>query len=147
MGSSFSNAVPSYDSLDAGPWVDPERLPPFSLDVDSMTVRFEEQQTGSQLGAPREFRARVTSRDDPQAPSRTSTISVNHPLQLDGAKVFLLGNGYAPVITVRDATGAVVYSQATPFVPQDGAYKSPGALTAPRDLYAPSCGTNGVGCE
>jgi cytochrome c biogenesis protein len=131
VGSSFSNAVPSYDSLDAGPWVDTERLPPFSLDVESMTVRFEEQQAGSQLGAPREFRARVTSREDPEAPPRSSTISVNHPLQLDGAKVFLLGNGYAPVITVRDSTGAVVYSQPTPFVPQDGAYKSLGAVKAP----------------
>jgi cytochrome c biogenesis protein len=131
VGSSFSNAVPSYDSLDAGPWVDTERLPPFSLDVDQMTVRFEEQQTGSQLGAPRDFRALVTSRDDPDAAPRTSTISVNHPLELDGAKVFLLGNGYAPVITVRDGTGAVVYSQATPFVPQDGAYTSLGAVKAP----------------
>ena len=131
VGSSFSNAVPSYDSLDAGPWVDTERLPPFSLDVDSMTVRFEEQQTGSQLGAPREFRARVTSRDGPEAAPRTTSVSVNHPLELDGAKVFLLGNGYAPVITVRDGTGRVVYSQATPFVPQDGSYTSLGAVKAP----------------
>jgi len=131
VGSSFSNAVPSYDSLDAGPWVDTERLPPFSLDLDSMTVRFEEQQTGSQLGAPREFRARVTSRDDPEAPARTTTVSVNHPLELDGAKVFLLGNGYAPLITVRDGSGRVVYSQATPFVPQDGSYTSLGAVKAP----------------
>jgi cytochrome c biogenesis protein len=131
VGSSFANAVPSYDSLDAGPWVDPERLPPFSLDLESMTVRFEEEQTGSQLGAPREFSARVTSRTDPDAPPRTSTIRVNHPLELDGAKVFLLGNGYAPVITVRDRTDRVVYSQPTPFVPQDGSYKSLGAVKAP----------------
>ena len=47
-----------------------------------------------------------------------------------GTKVFLLGNGYAPVITVRDSTGKVVYSQATPFLPQDGNYRSVGVVKA-----------------
>ena len=47
-----------------------------------------------------------------------------------GTKVFLLGNGYAPVITVRDSTGKVVYSQATPFLPQDGDYLSLGVVKA-----------------
>ena len=45
--------------------------------------------------------------------------------------VFLLGNGYAPVITVRDSTGQVVYSDPTPFLPQDGNYTSTGVVKAP----------------
>ena len=63
-------------------------------------------------------------------PPRESCSSVNHPLDISGAKVFLLGNGYAPVITVRDSTGHVVYSQATPFLPQDGNYRSLGVVKA-----------------
>ena len=47
-------------------------------------------------------------------------------MTLDGADVFLLGNGYAPVITVRDGTGNVLYRQATPFLAQDNNYTSVG---------------------
>jgi cytochrome c biogenesis protein len=126
----FSNAVASYDTLDTGPWVDPEKLSPFSVHVDSMSVKFETAQA-SQRGAPRDFRASVTSRDTPDAAPRPGTISVNHPLHVGGAKVFLLGNGYAPVLTVRDGSGQVVYSDATPFLPQDGTYRSVGVVKAP----------------
>ena len=42
--------------------------------------------------------------------------------------MFLLGNGYAPVVTVRDAKGNVTYSGATPFLPQDNNYLSAGAI-------------------
>lgn len=131
VGSTFSNAVPSYDSLDPGPWVDTEALPPFSVALRSMTVRFEEPGEGSQQGAPREFSARVTARESPDAEPRTTTLAVNKPLTVAGARVFLLGNGYAPVVTVRDSSGAVVYSQTTPFVPLDGTYRSTGAVKAP----------------
>ena len=130
VGSSFSNAVASFDTLDTGPWVDPEKLSPFSVHVDSMSVKFETAQA-SQRGAPRDFRASVTSRDTPDASLRRGTISVNHPLHVGGAKVFLLGNGYAPVLTVRDGSGQVVYSDATPFLPQDGTYRSVGVVKAP----------------
>jgi cytochrome c biogenesis protein len=130
VGTSFSNAVASYDTLDTGPWVDPEKLSPFSLHVDSMSVQFEATQASAR-GAPRDFRAAVTSRQTLQAAPRPGTISVNHPLHVGGAKVFLLGNGYAPVITVRDSRGDVVYSDATPFLPQDGTYRSVGVVKAP----------------
>ena len=49
-------------------------------------------------------------------------------MSLGGADVFLLGNGYAPVITVRDAAGTVLYRQATPFLAQDNFYTSVGAI-------------------
>ena len=42
--------------------------------------------------------------------------------------MFLLGNGYAPVITVRDAAGQVLLHEATPFLPQDANYRSVGAV-------------------
>jgi cytochrome c biogenesis protein len=49
-------------------------------------------------------------------------------LKFGGTSVFLLGNGYAPVITVRDAAGRVLMHEATPFLPQDANYKSVGAV-------------------
>ncbi len=128
VGATFSDAAANFDTIDPGPWVNTENLPPFSVSVRSMTVRFDEQATGSLRGAPREFQADVTSTAAPGARERPFVISVNHPLQLDGAKVYLLGNGYAPVITVRDAKGQVLYSDATPFLPQDGNYTSVGVV-------------------
>ena len=50
---------------------------------------------------------------------------------MPGAAVFLLGNGYAPMITVRDAKGNVLYSEATPFLARDNNYTSVGAVKVP----------------
>ena len=52
----------------------------------------------------------------------------NNPVTLGGADVFLLGNGYAPVVTFKDARGQVLYHQATPFLAQDNNYKSVGTI-------------------
>ncbi len=126
VGEQFSNTAFAYNTLDPGPWVDVAALPPFQVTLDAMEVVFEE--SGPQRGQPRDFRASVTSREGPGSASRRSVIEVNHPLQVDGASMFLLGNGYAPVITVRDAKGAELYSAATPFLAQDGNYTSVGVV-------------------
>ncbi len=128
VGSTYTNDVGNFATSDIGPWVDAERLAPFSVKIDSMDVQFETQDKAN-IGAPRDFRADVTSTSEPGGEPADGTISVNHPLVIDGAKVFLLGNGYAPVITVRDAQGEVLYSQATPFLPQDSNYTSVGVAT------------------
>jgi cytochrome c biogenesis protein len=124
----FSSTVSAYGTINPGPWVDTTQFAPFSVRIDSMSVSFEESATGAQRGAPREFTAVTTTRDNPDAPPVTRTLSVNSPLHLGGASVFLLGNGYAPVITVRDPTGTVVYREATPFLAQDNNYRSVGAV-------------------
>ena len=43
----------------------------------------------------------------------------------------LIAWGYAPVVTVRDGSGAVAYSGPVVFLPQDGNYTSAGAIKAP----------------
>jgi len=48
-----------------------------------------------------------------------------------GARIFLVGNGYAPVITVRDGEGGVAHSGAVPFLPMDGQYTSRGVVKVP----------------
>ena len=127
-GDTFSNTLSAYDTIDPGPWVDAEKLTPFSVSVDKLDVTFEQKAPGAQRGAPRDFTAYTTTRDDPGAPPKKQVLKVNHPLSLGGASVFLLGNGYAPVVTVRDAKGQVLYHQATPFLTQDNNYKSVGAI-------------------
>jgi len=127
-GKSFSNTISAYDTFDPGPWVDTEGLSPFSVAVDKLDVTFEEHSSGAQRGAPRDFTAYTRTRTSPDAPEVNQILKVNGPLSFGGTSVFLLGNGYAPVITVRDRTGQVLMHDATPFLPQDANYKSVGAV-------------------
>ena len=133
VGQTFTNTQTRFDTLSPGPWVDTASdLRPFTVRVDSMDVTFEEEVTGrGQFGQPRDFTARVTVADEPGAPTRSDVVQVNHPLEMDRATVFLLGNGYAPVVTVRDAKGRVLSSGPTPMLPTDGNYRSVGAIKVP----------------
>jgi cytochrome c biogenesis protein len=127
-GKSFSNTISAYDTFDPGPWVDTQGLSPFTVAVDRLDVTFEEQAGGAQRGAPRDFTAYTRTQTSPDAPQIHQILKVNGPLAFGGTSVFLLGNGYAPVITVRDGSGRVLMHDATPFLPQDANYKSVGAI-------------------
>jgi len=127
-GKSFSNTISGYDTFDPGPWVDTEGLSPFTVALDRLDVTFEERAGGAQRGAPRDFTAHTRTQSGPDAPEVSQILKVNGPLKFGGASLFLLGNGYAPVITVRDAAGLVLLHEATPFLPRDANYKSVGAV-------------------
>src|SRR3546814_1920657 len=55
-------------------------------------------------------------------------VRVNHPLELAGDRVYLMGNGYAPTITIRDAEGQEIYRNSVPFLPQDNNMTSLGVI-------------------
>jgi cytochrome c biogenesis protein len=116
-GEGFANTVTQYDNLRAGARFDEAELAPFALTLDEFRARYEE--AGNQRGAARDFAALVSVRDEPGAAARPAEIRVNHPLNLGGSKVFLGPHGYAPVVTVRDGQGQVVFSGAVPFLPVD----------------------------
>ncbi len=124
---SFTSSAAQYDTFRPGPLVDENSLEPFQLRLDSMTVTFETEGEGAQFGAPREFSAEVSTQSADGDPE-VQRLGVNEPLHLGGASIFLLGNGYAPVVTVRDAAGEVLFSDAVPFLPQDDNYTSTGAI-------------------
>ena len=130
---SFANSVISYDTFEAGPQVDRGNLAPLAFTLDRLRVSFEEKAKGSsQFGAPRQFDADLTVRDEPGAAPRQVTVSPNHPLDSGGVRVFLVGNGYAPVITVRDGQGKVAFSGPVPFLPTGQAnYVSLGVVKVP----------------
>jgi cytochrome c biogenesis protein len=127
----FSNVLTSYDSYTAGPLVDRAALAPFSFSLDTLTVTFELGADSSQVGAPRQFDAALTVRDTPGGPARQVVVRPNEPLDVAGTRVFLVGNGYAPVLTLRDGQGAVVFSDPVQSLPQDGSYASVLVLKAP----------------
>jgi cytochrome c biogenesis protein len=128
-GEGFSNTLTQYDEFKPGPRFDPASLDPFTFTVNDFSVTF--QATGDQRGAPRSFDADVTYVEAPGAAPKHHDLEVNHPLQIDGTSVFLVGHGYAPKITVRDGNGNVAFRGPVAFLPQDGSYTSVGVVKAP----------------
>ncbi len=130
-GKTFANTLSRYDTFSPGPWVDVNDLDPYTIRLDRFDAEFETDTRGrGQFGAPRDFEA-FTTFTAADGTSEPRSVRVNQPLETGGGSVFLLGNGYAPRITVRDREGTVVYSDATPFLPQDNNYTSVGAVKVP----------------
>ncbi len=139
-GTGFSNTLTQYDAWGGGRFVDPDSLAPFSFTLDRFQVDFE--RADAQRGAPRLFEADVTFRDTPAGDPVATTIEVNEPLDVDGAKIFLVGHGYAPHVVVRDSAGEVVFDDTVVFLPQDGNFTSTGVIKVPD--ADPSLGFNGL---
>ena len=139
-GSGFSNTLTQYDAWGAGRLVDANALDPFSFTLNEFRVDF--QRGEAQRGAPILFEADVTYRDSPESEPERTVIEVNSPLVAAGAKVFLVGHGYAPHFVVRDSTGAVVFDDSVVFLPQDGNFTSTGVIKVPD--ATPSLGFNGL---
>ncbi len=138
--SGFSNALTQYDAWGAGRLVDANRLAPFSFTLDDFRVEFE--RGTAQRGAPRLFEADLLVRATPGDPGELTTVEVNKPLSVDGAKVFLVGHGYAPHVIVRDPAGTVTFDDTVVFLPQDGNFSSTGVIKVPDSV--PSLGFNGL---
>ena len=129
VGRGFSNSLAQYDDFAPGSFFDPAQLPPVSFTVDDFEAEF--LTSGPQQGQPVAFAADLTYREAPGAPAQQHSLEVNHPLVLDGISVFLVGHGYAPVMTVRDGTGKVVSKGPVVFLPQDASFASYGVLKVP----------------
>ena len=139
-GNGFSNTLTQYDSFSPGRLASWEDLPPFAFTMADFDATFERE--GSQRGAPRSFTATLQYTPQPGAPVQSKVVSVNSPLRLDGAKVFLVGHGYAPHLRVTDATGRVVFDDTAVFLPQDGSFTSTGVVKMPD--ASPQLGLTGI---
>ena len=128
-GSGFSNTLTQYDEFSSGALFNTDNLNPFSMTLDNFDAAF--QLTGPQRGAPRKFEATGTFVRTPGAEVKPFTITVNHPLTVDGTSVFLVGQGYAPVIKVTDPRGDVAFEGAVAFLPTDATYTSTGVIKVP----------------
>jgi cytochrome c biogenesis protein len=128
-GTGFSNTLTQYDAWGAGRFMNPARLAPFSFSLEDFRVDFERGE--AQRGSPRLFEAELVYRSAPGASEERTTIEVNEPLVADGAKVFLVGHGYAPRFVIRDTAGDVVFDDTVVFLPQDGNFTSTGVIKVP----------------
>ena len=142
----FCNTVSQYDSWKPGRLAAEGHVSPAPFCIDELT-RFTATYTAS--GEPSSFAADVTYRPSLSSPAHHATITVNHPLRLEGDRVYLLGHGFAPQLTIRVAGRAPIHDTQV-FVPDDattllseGAFKEQGPAGANQDigisgLFAPT---------
>jgi len=129
-GQTFADTVTALDEFHPGRLVSGSDLAPFQLTLNKFSASY--YTSGESRGQPSSFDAQVWYSPSPGAPRRPYDIRINQPLNVDSAKVYLIGHGYAPEFTVTDASGKVVYDEATPFIPANtGTFLSDGVVKVP----------------
>jgi len=133
----FCNTVSQYDSWKPGRFAAEGKIAPGPFCIDEMT-RFTADYTAS--GEPSKFAANVTYRRNVDSAAEHATITVNHPLRLGGDRLYLIGHGFAPQLTIRMPDGTVRHDTAV-FIPQnaatllsEGAFKEQGAPGKNQDV-------------
>jgi cytochrome c biogenesis protein len=126
VGDRFTNTPTTYDSLSYGKLFKDQSLPPFVINVDNFQAKYDPA-----TNAPEDYTLKVTVTDKPGAPKVKKIIKVNAPISFASTNVYLQANGYSPIVTVRDKSGAVVLSGPIPFLPQDANLTSIGAIKVP----------------
>jgi cytochrome c biogenesis protein len=129
VGQGFTNTLTQYDEFAPGSLLDVDSLAPVSFTVDDFKVDY--RLSGSEMGQPSDFHAPVTYTEEPGGEEKSFDLRVNHPLTLDGMDVFLVGNGYAPILTVRDGNGDVAFKGPVVFLPEDSSMQSVGVVKVP----------------
>ncbi|MEE2567865.1 cytochrome c biogenesis protein ResB [Pseudarthrobacter sp. J64] len=105
-GDTFVNTLVGYDQFTPGTNFQSSQLQPYSVQLDSFSIAFDRESEGK-IGQPIDFTANVTARESPEADARQEVLKVNDPVSLGGTSIYLTGNGYAPVVTIRDGDGNV----------------------------------------
>jgi cytochrome c biogenesis protein len=128
----FCNGLQQYDEYGLGYRVDGSDLPRFCLELTDFRAEYQPS------GQAKSFRALATL-DADGAPARPVSFSVNHPLRLSGANVYLIAHGYAPVVRYTDRYGQ---SQETvaPFLTQDDMLTGEGVAAFPDANVDPKTG-------
>ncbi|HEX4445069.1 MAG TPA: cytochrome c biogenesis protein ResB [Galbitalea sp.] len=132
VGQSFANTLSDYDSISPGRWFDADALSPYRLTLTKFVAKYDESNS-TDFGDPTDYTAYVRTQVPGEKP-KNQTIKVNSPLEIGGTQIYLLSNGFAPIVTVRNPAGKVVYSAPVPFLPQDTSLTSEGVIKIPDGL-------------
>jgi cytochrome c biogenesis protein len=142
QGTTFADTQSALDEWYPGRLVTAADLGPFTMTLNQFDASYIT--SGEQRGQPSSFDAQVSYTTHPGGPALAGNIAVNRPLSVDGAKVYLIGHGYAPIFKVTDARGQVVYNQPTPFISgASGNFLSQGVVKVP-DAQPEQLGFTGV---
>ena len=126
----FSNNLTQYDDFAPGALFDPDVMEPFSFRITDFQLDWLTE--GNRAGMARKFVAELAYETEPGGETKNYDLEVNHPLSIGGTDIFLIGHGYAPVITIRDGEGEVTKSGPVVFLPTNAqTFESFGVVKAP----------------
>ncbi|MEV4900372.1 cytochrome c biogenesis protein ResB [Citricoccus sp. NPDC055426] len=129
-GEGFANTLVAYDSFTPGSAFSEDRLAPFSMTLDGFEAEFD-RESETHYGQPLDFTAHMTVQDGTDGEPRQQELKVNHPFDIGGTRVYLVGNGYAPEVTVRDGNGDIAFEGPVVAQVQDQLYTSLMVIKAP----------------
>lgn len=129
VGNGFSNNLTQYDDFVPGSLYRTEWMEPFAFDVTDFDIDWLTKGAGA--GQARNFVSHLAYTEEPGGEEKEYDLRVNHPLTIGSTDIFLIGHGYAPVITITDSEGEVAYSGPTIFLPTDMNFRSFGVVKAP----------------
>ena len=129
-GEGFANTLVAYDAFTPGSAFSEDRLTPFSMTLTGFEAVFD-RESETHYGQPLDFTATLDVRRGPGEPVESTELKVNHPLDINGARVYLVGNGYAPEVTVRDGNGDIAFQGPVIGRVQDQVYTSLMVIKAP----------------
>ena len=139
-GNSFCDTVTSYDvwrpgRVAASGGIGPA---PFCVGVDKFVAKY------LPTGEPKAFEASIhysSYNGGVDGPVRYRTLEVNDPLRFEGDRLYLIGHGFSPVVTVRMPDGTTVQGDINAFIPSDqrtllsqGAFSEDGPVDAKQDI-------------
>jgi cytochrome c biogenesis protein len=133
-GEGFTNTLVQYDSFNHGGLVKTDQLAPFSFRLTDFQAEYQPDAT------PKTYRAYVTLRTKPGAPTSTHVIRVNDPLKIGEAKVYLINHGYSPHVVLRDKNGNAVYDAFVPCIANDIRYLTSNCVFKIPDTGLPPVG-------
>ena len=124
-GQGFCNSFQQYDTYSAGSLVEGGDLTPLCVDLEDFRADYEEDLTASSYTAKINYGA-------PGQDGRETTIGVNHPLRVDGDRVYVTGHGFSPTFSVTLPDGTAFSDLSVPFLPSEtSTMSSQGALKLP----------------
>ena len=126
IGERFTNIPTNYDSITYGKLFTDKMLSPFVIKADNFVAKYNPA-----TNMPEDYTLYVSTADSPDAKPVKKIIKVNSPLDFGSTSVYLQANGYSPLVTVRNKSGAIVFQGAVPLLPQDANLTSIGAIKVP----------------
>ncbi|MGW8381005.1 cytochrome c biogenesis protein ResB [Streptomyces sp. ODS28] len=125
-GDGFSNTLTQYDDFKSGSLFSPEDLDSFGFTMKDFSATYWED--GPNKGTAKDYTADISYWEGADGKEKKDKIQPNHPLKVGDTKVFLQGNGYAPVVSVKDGQGHTAYRGPVAFLPQDKNLTSSGVV-------------------
>ncbi len=111
----FCNTISQYDAWHPGRFAAEGKVGPAPFCIDEVS-KFVATYTAE--GEPSQFAASIAYRRTVDSPTQHDTLRVNHPLRIEGDRVYLIGHGFAPRLTIRMPDATVRHDTAV-FAPQD----------------------------